>query len=157
MNRAGKGVIAGSVALTALATGVISQFEGRELRAYQDIVHVWTICDGETKGVKPGDVATPAECDAKLARNLVTYEAGLDRCLTAPVPGKVKVAFLSWTYNVGVGAACSSTLIRKANAGDIRGACDQLLVWNRAGGKYVQGLANRRAAERSLCLEGLAG
>lgn len=155
MKRTTKGLIAGSVALTALATGFISQWEGRELRAYQDIVKVWTICDGETKGVKPGDVATPAECDAMLATNLRTYEAGLDRCLTAEVPGNAKVAFLSWTYNVGVGAACGSTLVRKANAGDIRGACNELMRWNRAGGREVRGLTNRRAAERDLCLQSL--
>lgn len=156
MSKLKKGLIAGSIALTALATGVISQFEGRELRAYQDIVKVWTICDGETKGVKPGQVATPAECDAMLAKNLVTYEAGLDKCLTYPVPGKTKVAFLSWTYNVGVGAACKSTLVRKANAGDLRGACNELLKWDKAGGRVVNGLTKRRQAERALCLEGLA-
>lgn len=151
-----KGLIAGSVALTALATGFVANWEGRELRAYKDIVGVWTICDGETKGVKPGDVATPAECDSMLARNLITYEAGLDRCLTYPVPGKAKVAFLSWTYNVGVGAACKSTLVRKANAGDVVGACNELLKWNRAGGRVVKGLTNRREAEREMCLDGVA-
>lgn len=150
-----KGLIAGSVALTAMATGIISHWEGRELRAYQDIVNVWTICDGETKGVKPGDTATPAECDAMLAKNLVVYETGLDRCLIAPVPGPVKVAFLSWTYNVGVGAACGSTLVRKANAGDIRGACNELPKWNRAGGRVVNGLTRRRAAEQAMCLGAL--
>lgn len=150
-----KGLIAGSIALTALATGVVSQFEGRELRAYQDIVGVWTICDGETKRVKRGDTATAAQCDTMLARNLVIYEQGLDRCLTAAVPGKAKVAFLSWTYNVGVGAACGSTLVRRANAGDVRGSCDELLKWNRAGGRVVNGLTKRRQAERELCLEGL--
>jgi len=155
MSKLKKGLIAGSVALTMLATGIISQFEGRELRAYQDIVNVWTICDGETKGVKPGDAATPAECDAMLARNLIKYEQGLDRCLTAPVPGKTKVAFLSWTYNVGVGAACKSTLVRKANAGDLAGACNELLKWDKAGGRVVNGLTARRKAERVLCLEGL--
>jgi len=154
MRNSAKGLIAGSVALTALATGLIGQWEGRELRAYQDIVHVWTICDGETKGVKPGDVATNKQCDEMLARNLRTYEAGLDKCLTSPVPGRVKVAFLSWAYNVGVGAACGSTLVRKANAGDIVGACNELPKWNRAGGKVVRGLSNRRAAERDLCLMG---
>lgn len=156
MSKLKKGLIAGSIALTALATGVISQFEGRELRAYQDIVKVWTICDGETRGVKPGDVATPAECDAMLARNLVKYEAGLDKCLTYPVPGKTKVAFLSWAYNVGVGAACKSTLVRKANAGDLIGACNELLKWDKAGGRVVNGLTKRRQAERTLCLEGIA-
>jgi GH24 family phage-related lysozyme (muramidase) len=155
MKRGTKGLIAGSVALTALATGFISMWEGRELQAYRDIVGVWTICDGETKGVKPGDVATPAECDSMLAQNLRTYEAGLDRCLTAEVPGAAKVAFLSWTYNVGVGAACGSTLVRKANAGDIRGACNELPKWNRAGGRVVNGLTRRRAAEQAMCLEAL--
>lgn len=156
MKRGIKGLIAGSVALTALATSSISFYEGRSLRAYQDIVNVWTICDGETKGVRPGDVATPAQCDAMLARNLVTYETGLDRCLIAEVPGRVKVAFLSWTYNVGVGAACGSTLVRKANAGDLVGACNELLKWDRAGGRKVRGLTIRREAERAMCLEGLA-
>lgn len=155
MKRGTKGLIAGSVALTALATGFISLWEGRELQAYRDIVGVWTICDGETKGVKPGDVATPAECNSMLARNLRTYEAGLDKCLTAPVPGPAKVAFLSWTYNVGVGAACGSTLVRKANAGDLRGACNELPKWNRAGGRVVNGLTRRRLAEQAMCLEAL--
>lgn len=157
MRNGTKGLIAASVVLTGLATSFIGGWEGRELRAYRDIVGVLTICDGDTQNVRPGQVATPAECDARLASHLRTYEAGLDRCLTAPVPGKVKVAFLSWTYNVGVGAACSSTLVRKANAGDIVGACDQLLRWDRAGGKQVRGLTNRRQAERALCLEGVAG
>lgn len=155
MRASTKGIIAGSVALTALATGMISQFEGRELRAYRDIVGVWTICDGETKGVREGQTGTPKECDGFLARNLKLYEAGLDKCLTYPVPGVAKVAFLSWAYNVGVGAACGSTLIKKANRGDLRGACDELLKWNQAGGRYVQGLANRREAERKTCLEGV--
>jgi len=151
-----KGLIAGSVALTALATSSISYYEGRSLRAYQDIVNVWTICDGETKGVKRGDVATPAQCDAMLAKNLITYEAGLDRCLVAAVPGAIKVQFLSWAYNVGIGAACGSTLVRKANAGDIRGACNELLKWDRARGRPVRGLTIRRRAENKACLEGLA-
>lgn len=155
MKRNVKGLIAGSLALTALATGAISHFEGRSLRAYQDIVGVWTICDGETKGVKPGQVATPKVCDDMLARNLRTYEAGLDRCLTGYVPGAAKVAFLSWAYNVGIGAACSSTLVRLANAGDLQGACDQLMRWDKAGGRVVRGLTIRREAERKICLEGI--
>jgi lysozyme len=146
------GAVAASAALTALATGFISHWEGRELRAYRDIVNVWTICDGETKGVKAGDVATPAECDAMLALNLRVYEVALDKCLNASVPGSMKVALLSWTYNVGSGAACRSTLIRKANAGDLRGACAELLKWDRAGGKKVRGLTRRREAEHKLCM-----
>lgn len=152
-----KGLIAGSVALMALATTVISGFEGRELRAYQDIVGVWTICEGETKGVKQGDVATHAECDTMIAKNIRYYEAGLDKCLLVEVSGKTKVAWVSWTLNVGIGAACSSTLVKLANAGRLAAACDELLKWTRAGGRVVGGLVKRRQAERVLCHEGLAG
>lgn len=153
-----KGIIAATTALTVAATGLVTHWEGRSLRAYYDIVGVATICDGETKGVKIGDIATPEQCDDMLARNLAEYEAGLDNCLTAAIPPEAKIAFLSWTYNVGIAAACRSTLVRLANAGDIRGACDQLLRWNRAGRplRVVRGLTNRRQAERELCLAGLA-
>ncbi len=155
MRASAKGVVAGSVGLLAAATIFIGGWEGRELRAYRDIVGVWTICFGDTRNVVPGQVATPAECDTRLARGIAEYEAGLDKCLRAAVPGKMKVVLVSWTYNVGVGAACSSTLVRRANAGDLAGACNQLSRWNRAGGKPVRGLTRRREAERAMCLAAL--
>lgn len=152
------GLIAGSLALTGLATSTISQFEGRKLQAYQDIVHVWTICDGETNGVHKGQTKTPAECDQILAKNLVIYENGIDRCLTWAVPGESKVAFLSLAYNIGVGAFCSSSVVRKANAGDVPGACESILAFNkgRIAGILVviPGLDKRRHAERDLCIAG---
>ena len=92
-----------------------------------------------------------------LAREVAAYEADLDACLKDPagIPVKAKIAFVSWAYNVGTGAACRSTLVRKANAGDIAGACDELPRWNKAGGRVIRGLTNRRLSERKLCLEGL--
>jgi GH24 family phage-related lysozyme (muramidase) len=90
-----------------------------------------------------------------LEEEIVAYEKGLDRCLKADVPIGAKIAFVSWTYNVGVGAACRSTLVRKANAGDLVGACNELPRWNRAGGKVIRGLTNRRVSEREMCLESL--
>lgn len=152
--------IAGSAGAAAavlmIAAAIVQPWEGRELRAYRDVVGVWTICDGDTNDVRPDQVATDEECDLRLYRNLRRYHAELRKCLTVELPAKTEAAFVSWTYNVGWGAACGSTLIRKANAGDLLGACDELLRWNRAGGRVVRGLTNRRAAERELCLEGVA-
>ncbi|WP_405045477.1 glycoside hydrolase family protein [Pseudomonas aeruginosa] len=48
-----------------------------------------------------------------------------------------------------------STLLRKLNAGDVRGACAELSRWVYAGGKKLGGLVRRRAAERELCEIGL--
>ena len=150
-----KGKIAGSAAALAVAVSLIGDFEGKRNQAYRDIVGVWTVCYGETRGVHAGDVATDAQCDAMLAKGIAEFEAGLDKCLTADVPVKAKIAFVSWSYNVGIGAACKSTLVRKANAGDLKGACEQLPRWNRAGGRVVKGLTNRRIIERDLCLSAL--
>jgi GH24 family phage-related lysozyme (muramidase) len=149
------GGIAGSAAAIAAAAAFIGAWEGKENTAYQDIVGVWTVCYGETKGVRPGDTYSDAECSEMLEEEIVAYEKGLDRCLTADVPIGAKIAFVSWTYNVGVGAACRSTLVRKANAGDLVGACNELPRWNRAGGKVIRGLTNRRISEREMCLESL--
>lgn len=66
-----------------------------------------------------------------------------------------KVAFVDAAYNIGVGAFCGSSMARRATAGDMVGACDALLMWNKVDGKEVRGLTRRRAAERELCLGGL--
>jgi GH24 family phage-related lysozyme (muramidase) len=146
----------GAVMAVIMATAAIVQpWEGRELRAYQDIVGVWTICDGDTNNVRPGMVETAEGCDVRLYANLKRYQAELRKCLTAPLPVKTEAAFVSWTYNVGWGAACKSTLVRRANSGDLVGACLELMKWNRAGGRVVRGLTNRREAERILCLQGV--
>lgn len=152
-----KGRLAGAAAggALALAAALIAPWEGRELRAYRDIVGVWTICYGETRGVKPGQTATPAECDAMLSRAVGEYERGIRPCLPAVLPDKTRAAFVSAAYNIGTKAFCGSSMSRRALAGNLRGACDALLMWNRADGKVIKGLTNRRAAERDLCLSGL--
>ena len=149
------GVLAGGSVALASAIGFIGQWEGLRTEAYRDVIGVWTVCYGETKGVRPGDSYSKAECDAMLAREIIAYEAALDRCLTADVPNGMKVALVSWTYNVGPAAACRSTLLRKANAGDLTGACNELPRWNRAGGRVIRGLTNRRMSERAMCLKAL--
>ncbi|MCW2304865.1 hypothetical protein M2324_003279 [Rhodovulum sulfidophilum] len=73
------------------------------------------------------------------------------------IPDRTYVAILDWAYNVGLGAAARSTLIRKLNAGDLRGACDELPRWRFAGGKGIRGLLIRRNKARQLCHEGLDG
>lgn len=157
MRRAG--LISGSVAALATTVALLTQLEGVRTVAYQDIVGVWTICAGETRGVRSGDTATTQQCDAMLAKAIVEFEDGLDECLNVPSGVKYrdewKIAVVSWSYNVGLGAACKSTLVRKANAGDLRGACNELPRWNRAGGRIIKGLVNRRVTERKLCLAGL--
>lgn len=147
--------IGGSV--LALALTFVGAWEGRSLVAYRDGGGVPTICFGSTRGVAMGDTATAAECGVMFAADLARHEAALRACLKAPdaLPDGVYTAMLSWAYNVGTGAACGSTLVRLANAGQVEAACNQLPRWNKDNGRVVRGLSNRRAAEQALCLAAL--
>jgi lysozyme len=146
-----------SGALAAAAVALVAAWEGVRTTAYKDIVGVPTVCFGETRGVKMGDKYTMDECRAMLGDGLVEFEAGMRACLLKPdsVPQKPYIAFLSLSYNIGNRAFCGSSVARKANAGDFKGACDAILMWDRAGGRVVQGLVNRRKDERRICLEGI--
>lgn len=140
----------------AMAVGLIGGFEGLRLKSYPDIVHVWTVCYGETRGVKPGMTFTKAECDVKLANALVEFETGMRVCLRQPdaLSDKVYVADLSLAYNIGVGAFCKSSIAAYQNAGRVRESCERFMLYNKAGGRVVKGLTERRKQERALCLAG---
>lgn len=153
-------VAGGSAAVLAATVAFVAPWEGQRTNAYLDRIAsppVWTVCYGETRGVGPGDRYTPEQCRDMLRAALAEYRREIERCVPAlpQQPDGVQVALTSWTYNVGAGAACRSTLARLANAGDWRGACDQLLRWNMAGGRVIPGLTNRRVAEHRLCTEAL--
>ena len=153
LKKAGIGLTAAGV----LAVATVGAYEGLRTTSYRDVIGVWTACYGETRGIKPGMRFTKAQCDQMLVDGLEDFEAGMRRCLANPdaIPDKPYVAFLSLSYNIGTGAFCRSTVARRANAGDLRGACEAMLAFNRAGGREVRGLTNRRQAERKLCLEGV--
>lgn len=158
----GPRVMGGAVGIggaLALAVAVIGQFEGVEMRAYRDVVGVPTICYGETLGVRMGDTATRPECDAMLAKRVAQFAVAIAPCLPPGLPDKTAAAFLSAAYNIGSGGFCRSSMSRRALAGDLRGACDALLLWDkgRINGvlQRIRGLTKRRHAERDLCLSGL--
>lgn len=151
------GVGAASATAIAIAVSVVAPWEGLWLTAKPDRLayNIPTVCYGETEGVRIGDTYTKSQCQAMLAKKLPRYDAEIGRCLHVYLPDKTRAALVSFAYNVGSAGACRSTAFKKINAGDIRGGCDALMAWNRAGGRVVKGLINRRTAERKLCLAGL--
>lgn len=143
--------IGGAAAVVALAAPVVMLWEGKENDPYRDLVGITTVCYGETSGVQMRRYSDD-ECSTMLMQRLAQFDAELSRCITRPdVPVHVRAAVLSWAYNVGTDAACRSTLMQRLNAGQWLAACAELDRWVMAGGRRVQGLANRRAAERKLC------
>lgn len=134
----------------------VKLWEGREYTPYYDIGGVLTVCDGHTgSDIVLNKVYTDAECDVLLAKDLTIAENGVNRGLKVEVPPQTKAAFISFTFNVGVGAFQRSTLLRKANSGDLYGACNEMSRWVYVKGVRIRGLENRRISERALCYEGL--
>lgn len=156
---------AGSAAalITAGTLAFVTKWEGEgpknaegEYSVYLDIVSVPTVCAGITgPAATPGKTYTKEECDSMLKRELIAHGNGLLNCINVSLSHGEFDALSSWTYNVGVNAACKSTLVKKLNAGDRQGACLELLKWNRAGGREVAGLTNRRRDEYKLCVRDL--
>jgi lysozyme len=148
------GAIVGTI---MLAVPVVSQFEGLWLTAKPDTLAygIPTVCYGETEGVKVGDTYTKEQCQQMLADKLPRYLNEINVCIKVAVSDKTRAAYLSFAYNVGSAGFCKSQVAKRLNAGDERGSCDAMLAWNKAGGKVVQGLKNRRAQERAMCLDGL--
>lgn len=138
-----------------LAVSPIAGLEGIKLTPYQDVAKVWTDCYGRTEGVVPGVRRTKAFCDSFLAKDIKRHADGMQACVSVDVPVTSLVGLISFGYNVGVGAFCRSTLVKKLNAGDLEAACDELPKWNKAGGVVWSGLVKRRVFERQLCRSGL--
>lgn len=138
-----------------ICVGCVAGFEGLRQAAYIDPVGIPTVCFGETRDVKLGDKYTAEECREMLGDRVQEFGAAVDRCVTVPLAPARKAAYVSFAYNVGTEAFCGSTLVRKANAGDAVGSCNELPRWTKAKGITLPGLVKRREQERQLCMEGI--
>lgn len=148
-NKSLKATVGAGAAAVLLA--YVPSFEGMVLRGYKDPIGIVTACAGHTKTAVLGRPYSREECTALLEQDLVEHAKGLQQCVTVPLNAGQTGAFVSFTYNVGVGAFCRSTMARKLNAGDYDGACAELSKWTRAGGRVLPGLVKRRATERAIC------
>ena len=144
-------VVAGAALMT-----FVGLWEGDEKVAYADKLayNLPTVCNGHTgPEVKVGDVWTKDQCDAILVKNLEKHGQGVLGCTAVALNQHQYDAFTSLAFNIGTRAYCTSTLVKLLNQGDYTGACNQLPRWNRAAGREVKGLTNRRLAEKALCLK----
>lgn len=134
---------------------MVKRFEGCKLIAYQDIVGVWTVGYGETLGVVEGVVWTQEQADAVLRIRVGQFMlATLKRCpqLHLEPPGRT-AACTSLAYNIGVGAFGASSVSRNTMRKLFPAAANSFLLWNKAGGRIIAGLTNRRKLERDKYLQ----
>lgn len=144
----------GLTAAVALSGGyLIAPHEGKVNKTYVDPVGILTSCYGHTgKELKLGQKFTDDQCLDQLAEDLKEHDTQMMNLVRVPLNDNQHAAFLSFTYNVGVGNFKSSTLLRKLNSKDYTGACNELPKWKYAGGKVLNGLVTRREQERLMCL-----
>ncbi|EOL8949901.1 lysozyme [Cronobacter dublinensis] len=143
----------GSMLIATVFLGGKDGVEGRVYEPYKDVAGVWTVCDGITgAGVIQGKHYTDRECDSLLWQRVRQVKAQVDPLVKVPLGEYQRAALYSFTYNVGIGSFSKSTLLKRLNAGDQEGACNELRRWVYAGGVKWKGLLNRREMEQSLCL-----
>jgi len=136
--------------------------EGYRGAAYDDGVGVQTIGFGTTtqvdgRPVRPGDRMSPERALVRMGQDVSRFERDMRACIgDVPLYPHEWDAYVSLTYNIGSGAFCRSTLVRrlKQTPPDYAGACAEILRWNQAGGRVWRGLELRRQDEFKLCTQG---
>jgi len=144
----------GFTAAVALSGGyLIAPNEGKVNATYIDPVGIATSCYGHTgPELKLGQKYTDDQCLDQLAKDLSSHDKQMMNLVRVPLTDYQHAAFLSFTYNVGVGNFKSSTMLRKLNSKDYEGACEELSKWVYAKKQKLNGLITRRQQEKDMCL-----
>ena len=148
---------------------MIKHHEGVRTKPYQCPALLWTVGVGhvidpmhgrlkleERKNLPIPDgwnrTLSMEEVDDILKKDLARFEQGVSRLCPGPLTQGQFDALVSFSFNVGLGNLQKSTIRMKVNRGDFEGAAEGFLDWNKAGGKVLKGLTNRRNDEKALFL-----
>lgn len=132
---------------------LIKKYEGCRLKAYKCPSGVWTIGYGHTKNVDKGMKITQAQAETYLKQDLITYENAVNKYVKVPISQNQFDALVSFSFNCGVTALKTSTLLRELNNKDYSRAANEFLRWNKSNGKVLKGLTKRRKEERGLFMQ----
>ena len=128
---------------------LIKKFEGCRLTAYKCAAGVPTIGYGHTAGVKMGQAITQAQAEGFLKDDLIKYEKNVEKYDSKYHWNQNEFdALVSFAFNIGSidQLTANGTRDRKAIAG-------KMPQYNKAAGKALDGLTERRAAERGLFIK----
>ena len=131
---------------------LIKKFEGCKLKAYKCPAGIWTIGYGHTNNVRPDDMITFADAEKLLRVDLVIHSNNVKKLVKVPLTQCQFDALVCFEYNVGYNAFKNSTLLKLLNQNKYDEASNQFERWVFAGNQKLQGLINRRKAEKELFL-----
>lgn len=160
-------LIIGALSLSASALIGLAVSEGYSDRAYiptkDDVptLGFGTTTRPDGSPVQMGDRTNPVEALQRKQRDLVKFEGALKQCVRVPLHQAEYDVYVEHAYNIGSGAFCSSTIVKRLNAQDYTGACDAILMWRRVaaqdcsepGNRICWGLWERRKAAHAKCME----
>jgi lysozyme len=135
---------------------MLAHHEGVRTKPYRCPAGLWTvgvghlIGDGLTLPDSWNRTFSLEEVYAILATDVRKFELGVERYINIELTQNQFDALVSFAFNLGLGTLQRSTLRAKLNRGDKEGAIESLLKYNKAGGKVLKGLDNRRKDEAAL-------
>lgn len=130
---------------------LVKQFEGKKLESYMDSKGKWAIGYGQTgRHIGPGLRITDHEAEIMLKNALQDLQEKVTDLINVQLNQSQFDALVCFTYNVGIGAFSTSTLLKELNKGNFDEAANQLLRWSNSEGSFSRGLHNRRLAEYQL-------
>lgn len=146
--------LGGAMRLSTAGAKLIEEFEDFSAKPYQDVVGVWTIGYGSTKGVGPDTPpVTREQAQARLMHEVEADYGAAINDLHLPLNQNQFDALVSFVYNEGPGAVGPSTSPGRAlRAHDWQAAADALLLYDVADNRVLPGLEARRRRERALFL-----
>lgn len=133
--------------------GLHTDLKNGTYAAYLCPAGVPTIYCGLTKGVKLGMVVTKEQGESMFEQEIAKFEDAVTRLVTVPINQNEFNALVSFAYNCGEGALAKSSILRRLNKGDRKGAAQAFHLWNKGGGRVLAGLVSRRAREAALFLK----
>lgn len=156
--------VALSVSMSPQAVDELKVHEGVRTTAYADPYYGWqlpTICYGSTAGVKRGQKATLAECDARLRKDIQVACDRVKRDLRGTgvlLTQGEQDAYCSFAFNTGYFKyqrnGNLTSMYKNLVAGKPYEACQALNLYVYANGKKSNGLVTRRALESQRCVQG---
>ena len=161
-------VVVGVLTLSAAGFLGILQREDYREKAYPDPTYGWkipTVGFGSTEGVKQGDSLKVVPAIERALVDANQFEGALKKCVKVPLSQPEYDLYVNLSYNIGSGAFCSSTLVKRLNNKDYQGACNAILMWNQSNGQDCSAPGNRscsglwkdRLKSHSACMEVING
>ncbi len=115
--------------------------------------------------VQMGDTITAPKAVARSYAHIARDEAGLKRCIKAPLSQVEYDILVKFAYQYGAPTTCTSAMVRHVNAGNYTQSCEAYTLYKMSGGydcstlvdgkpnKRCWGVWQRNLERRAQCLE----